>query len=1255
MGFSPCCFHESMANCPHGLKPILHLLLVFAAVVFAARAVPGATGTVSALIAKDRGTIVGPDGSPFNLPTDVAVGGGGRVYVLDGVNHRVVAYDAEGQFRFQFGTQGSAPAQFVHPLGIATDPNGNVYVADSGNRRLQVFTAEGQPLNVVPLPATTSGSPPEPTDVAVDPIRKRLYIADNDNHIVHIYDLTDRRFESVWGSPGQDQRQFRFPFLIDVSAQGYLLVVEPINTRVQVLNPDGKFVGFIGGWGLDPGQLFRPKGVALWRDRVFVTDSYLGSIQIFDLSGRFFGTLADATGMSLNFTTPTGIAVDPTLNRLYVVELKAHRVRCLDLEIGVGKSQTPAGPLGSVRLSGPLSKPGLQSQSDSGTTALPNPSRECAICHVRWVQAFGRSQTPDGPMHDVLDRQAGSGDMCLSCHDGSVADSRFKVWSTRHHTTDAVPSPAVHIPTDVFPLDAQGRMTCATCHTAHAVAGDSDLRTVIFLRRPNVDSSLCLSCHPEHAQKSERHHPLGHRDSPIPQVILDAGGKTAADGHTILCQTCHEPHGARNAWMLVLPPSELCVACHEDKAPETALPAGAPVHRIGQTYAGFQPPKTLLEGKATFGPNGELGCLSCHRLHDASGVWPLLIRKNEDSALCLACHEKEKTVLESPHDLRRSSPETVNAQSQTASTSGPCGACHRIHGWAREVPETNRPHSSGCMECHKTPGPASGQRPYVDAHAVGVPMPPGTAVPLPLDRATNDIGCLTCHDPHVPRSSEGVGGQGSGIRRPSSDTQPQPPATPPAANSIAFPSSAADFQFLRRPGSEMCVLCHGELAATLHNAHDPARFTPSQSETLGIPSSAGSCRVCHTVHSAQGPHLWARTPAGKGGPISSLCWTCHNGDSVKEPRETHHPLGVPNFGLRIADFGLKQASDTNRQSEIRNLQSTEVSCTSCHEPHGSASSHDVAEDICLGCHEDKRGIKGSIHDPGASQWAKDLGFVSKNLCLDCHPIHGPKNEGGLREVLAGAKTSDDLCEACHASAGPGSAVHTPHLGKANGDGTRIRCTNCHDIHQHKPDSKLLRATRQDSAVCLTCHSERRPLVGTLHDLATSAPQAHNTRDEPAAQSGSCGGCHLVHPPSAHGGTWAQRLPPEDNQAKGLCTGCHRQGGSAEDRIPEYREHPETPLLNRLAPEHPDYMPTFDDQGRPSPTGVISCPTCHQAHPTPATGAAQGQSSPSQHMFLRTGHQTLCADCHGVQALWRFLFFHNANRNPERKQVPMYAP
>jgi DNA-binding beta-propeller fold protein YncE len=308
------------------------LVLALTATIWAASGAGGAKSSGSALRAKDSRVITGPEGTPFNMPSDAAVGPDGSLYVLDGVNHRVVVYDKEGRFQFQFGNRGAGLGQLAYPLGIATDPAGNVYVADSGNHRFQIFAAGGRPLEAVPLPAAPSGVPPDPTDVAVDAARRRLYIADNDNHVIHVYSLADHRFESVWGSPGRDQRQFRFPFLIDVSAQGYLLVVEPINTRVQALNPEGKFVTFIGGWGVRPGQLFRPKGVTTCEGRVYVTDSYLGHVQVFRLDGTFLGVLADAAGKPISFVTPTGITCDAQRHRLYVVELKEHRVCRVDLE-----------------------------------------------------------------------------------------------------------------------------------------------------------------------------------------------------------------------------------------------------------------------------------------------------------------------------------------------------------------------------------------------------------------------------------------------------------------------------------------------------------------------------------------------------------------------------------------------------------------------------------------------------------------------------------------------------------------------------------------------------------------------------------------------------------------------------------------------------------------------------------------------------------------------------------------------------------
>lgn len=922
----------------------------------------------------------------------------------------------------------------------------------------------------------------------------------------------------------------------------------------------------------------------------------------------------------------------------------------------------------------------------TGQDTMPNSSRECAICHIRWVDALVRNGQREDPMETVLDRQAGSGDMCLSCHDGSVVDSRFKVWSTTHHTTDAVPSPAVTIPTEKFPLDEQGRMTCATCHTAHAVPDSSDLKTVIFLRQPNVDSSLCLACHPEHAQENAFQHPLGRADNPVPQVILDAGGKTSADGHVVFCQTCHEPHGATNAWMLVLPPSKLCIACHTDKAPETRPAAGAPVHRIGHTYPGFAPPTTLLKEKATFGPSGELDCLSCHRLHDASGAVPLLIRKNEDSSLCLECHKKEDKVIGSRHDLRLSSPETVNAHGEKASVSGPCGSCHRIHGWARDVPETNRPHSSGCMECHTIGGPGSHNRPYVDAHAIGTVLSEGMSTDLPLDSATGSIGCLTCHDPHYPRASD--------------------VAVEEVDSHIPEPRS-----FLRHDGSQLCVLCHDKIGQSQRAPHDPADYTPEVREELGLHPSVGPCRVCHTTHSAQGPHLWTQRPhAVSDDSIANLCGACHEDkvgveDSVHDPGanewakdlsfaskgscvdchpvhgkneqqsiwaslgdqdtaatlcENCHREGGPGKVIETPHMGKTVPADNDSLPAGYVLSNDgRILCTTCHDIHQRPQSPKLLRapvpDLCGLCHEEKLDVQDSVHDPGANEWADKLGFVSEGSCVDCHRIHGPERQGGIWEFISSPDTPSQLCEICHRAEATGTPVETPHVGKTLASGLtnlpiseekQVLCTSCHDIHQKAPGPKL-RASRQDSRLCLECHSEFGGLLNTPHDLRASAPEARNIRDETARDCGPCGACHQIHSTSRAGGFWTQGSLSRTDFGRSLCTCCHCQGQCGEKAVPKHVDHPEVELLNRASDRQPGHMPTFDSNSEPSVQGAISCLTCHEPH---GAGSTVGDRK-----FLRpAGRLQLCADCHGVEALWRFLYYHEDRRNPhpERRMNPL---
>jgi sugar lactone lactonase YvrE len=158
-------------------------------------------------------------------------------------------------------------------------------------------------------------------------------VVDNDNHHILAYDLSTFKLINTYGSPGTGKRMFRFPFLIALDSENYLYIVDVINTRVQILNPDGLYVTSIGGWGVEKGEFFRPKGVAIDKNnRVYVGDSYTGVIQVFESSGEFYGALGDpVSGGVKKFRTPMGLFVDHN-NRLYVVETLANKVSVYQLE-----------------------------------------------------------------------------------------------------------------------------------------------------------------------------------------------------------------------------------------------------------------------------------------------------------------------------------------------------------------------------------------------------------------------------------------------------------------------------------------------------------------------------------------------------------------------------------------------------------------------------------------------------------------------------------------------------------------------------------------------------------------------------------------------------------------------------------------------------------------------------------------------------------------------------------------------------------
>jgi DNA-binding beta-propeller fold protein YncE len=264
-----------------------------------------------------------PEG--VDQPSDIAIGPQGRIYLVDGVNNRIVVTDADGRLQFTFGRSGGGAGELQHPMGIDISKKGQVFIADTGNHRIQVFDLKGGYLYGFLVKTSPGEKPAAPVDVLALERKNYLYIADKDNHKIKVQKQTGP-FVFEWGGFGEERGRFRYPGILAANQYNQIFVVDVLNTRVQVFDPDGNFLTEISTWGVRPGQLFRPKGVAIdMADRVFITDSFMGCIQVFTDLGGFLGVVC-ADGAKINFTTPVGLAFDAE-NRLLVVEMRANRIR----------------------------------------------------------------------------------------------------------------------------------------------------------------------------------------------------------------------------------------------------------------------------------------------------------------------------------------------------------------------------------------------------------------------------------------------------------------------------------------------------------------------------------------------------------------------------------------------------------------------------------------------------------------------------------------------------------------------------------------------------------------------------------------------------------------------------------------------------------------------------------------------------------------------------------------------------------------
>ncbi|XP_069160839.1 tripartite motif-containing protein 3 isoform X2 [Procambarus clarkii] len=214
-----------------------------------------------------------------------------EVFITDKWKHCIHVFDAEGHFIRQLGRKGKGFGHFSSPEGIATDRHGNIYVADTCNHRVQILDGDGVFLREVGVVSSqtlqdgrryTKSEFNEPTGVAASLDGSRVYVADSGNHRIKVFNGTSGERVLMFGSRGRHKGQFETPECIVVDHEGFILVGDSGNGRVQVFRPNGNFVRYLGTRSNSRGEFGWVSGVGLSKGLdVVVTDFKNNLVAVF--------------------------------------------------------------------------------------------------------------------------------------------------------------------------------------------------------------------------------------------------------------------------------------------------------------------------------------------------------------------------------------------------------------------------------------------------------------------------------------------------------------------------------------------------------------------------------------------------------------------------------------------------------------------------------------------------------------------------------------------------------------------------------------------------------------------------------------------------------------------------------------------------------------------------------------------------------------------------------------------------------------
>ena len=199
-----------------------------------------------------------------NTPYGIAFNNHGKMIVSECHGHQICIFDIRGQRIRTFGSRGNRPEQMVSPAGIAIDDTDNIYV--TSDHKLQKFNSSGELIKCVgqSQKGSKEGEFNDPRGVTL--YNNKLYVCDNYNHRIQVFDLDLKFIRSIGKGRGELHSQFDIKF----DSTGNMYIADWGNKRVQVLDSSGHFIRLFGQEG--EGRLRGPASVLIADQYVYVSD-----------------------------------------------------------------------------------------------------------------------------------------------------------------------------------------------------------------------------------------------------------------------------------------------------------------------------------------------------------------------------------------------------------------------------------------------------------------------------------------------------------------------------------------------------------------------------------------------------------------------------------------------------------------------------------------------------------------------------------------------------------------------------------------------------------------------------------------------------------------------------------------------------------------------------------------------------------------------------------------------------------------------